>query len=121
MSDNKTCPKCDEEMEIGYIHNAPYWTRGRSTFDQSWKKELSEQTNHLVEFEKIISMLESANEQKEASKSASIQKEDVWSIQNEEEITRMTGKILSEANVSVCVVTTEMGFSSFPQNLWQGS
>ncbi len=37
MSDSKICSKCGGEMEIGYIHNAPFWTRGRSTF--GFKKE----------------------------------------------------------------------------------
>lgn len=26
----KKCPKCSGEMEIGYLHNAPYWRRGKS-------------------------------------------------------------------------------------------
>jgi predicted nucleic-acid-binding Zn-ribbon protein len=29
MSDVKKCPKCNGEMEVGYLTGAPYWKRGR--------------------------------------------------------------------------------------------
>jgi len=30
MSEVKMCPKCNGEMEVGYLRDAPYWKRGRS-------------------------------------------------------------------------------------------
>ena len=30
MSEVKKCPKCNGEMEVGYLNNAPYWRRGRA-------------------------------------------------------------------------------------------
>jgi hypothetical protein len=36
MSEAKKCPKCDGEMEAGYLHNAPYWRRGRSILGLGW-------------------------------------------------------------------------------------
>jgi hypothetical protein len=35
MSGNevKKCPKCGGEMEVGYLHNAPYWRRGRNIWN----------------------------------------------------------------------------------------
>jgi hypothetical protein len=32
----KKCPKCAGEMEVGYLHNAPYWRRGRSIWGFGW-------------------------------------------------------------------------------------
>jgi uncharacterized Zn finger protein len=36
MSEVKKCPKCGGEMEVGYLFNAPYWTRGRSRWSFGW-------------------------------------------------------------------------------------
>ncbi len=36
MSDDKKCPKCGGEMEVGYLHNAPYWRHGRSSIGFGW-------------------------------------------------------------------------------------
>jgi uncharacterized Zn finger protein len=36
MSEVKKCPKCGGEMEVGYLFNAPYWTRGRSRWSIGW-------------------------------------------------------------------------------------
>jgi len=36
MSEAKKCPKCGGEMEVGYLHNAPYWRRGRSILGFGW-------------------------------------------------------------------------------------
>lgn len=32
----KKCPKCSGEMEVGYLHNAPYWRHGRSLWNIGW-------------------------------------------------------------------------------------
>jgi hypothetical protein len=81
------------------------------------KKELSEQATTLVELENAISTLESIHEEKQASKPANIRKEEVWSIQEGEEITWRTGDIfLSRAKISVYVITTEMGLILFNKN-----
>jgi uncharacterized Zn finger protein len=36
MSEVKKCPKCSGEMEVGYLHNAPYWRHGRSILGLGW-------------------------------------------------------------------------------------
>jgi hypothetical protein len=30
MNEVKKCPKCNGEMEIGYLRDAPYWRKGTS-------------------------------------------------------------------------------------------
>lgn len=89
---------------------------GFSTFVQSWKREISEQSTSLFELENAISTLESIHEEKQASKPMSVRKEEVWSIQGSEEIKRKTGEILSKSKKSVCVITTEMGLLLFYRN-----
>ncbi len=89
---------------------------GFSTFVESWKKDLSEQATTLVELENAISTLESIHEEKQASKPVNIRKEEVWSIQEGEEITGRTGEILSRAKISVYLITTEMGLVLFYKN-----
>jgi DNA-binding response OmpR family regulator len=85
-------------------------------FVQSWKNDLSEQATSLVELENAISTLVSIQEEKQNSKNVRMRKEEVWSIQESNEITRVTGEILSKAKASVCVVTTKMGLVMFYKN-----
>jgi sugar-specific transcriptional regulator TrmB/CheY-like chemotaxis protein len=87
-----------------------------SNFVQGWKKELSEQAKNLIEFENAIKTIESIQKEKQTAKHSTMQKEDVWSIEQAEEIALLTSEILSNAKVSVCLVTTEIGLVFFHKN-----
>ena len=87
-----------------------------SNFVQGWKKELSEQAKNLIEFENAIKTIESIQKEKQTAKHSTMQKEDVWSIEQAEEIALLTSEILSNAKVSVCLVTTEIGLAFFHKN-----
>jgi sugar-specific transcriptional regulator TrmB len=86
------------------------------TFVQSLKKELSEEATSLAELEYAIHMLESIHEKKQALKPISIRKEEVWSIEGHDEITRRTSEMLSKAKTSVYAITTERGLVLFHKN-----
>ena len=85
-------------------------------FVQNWKNDLTEQASTLVELENAISTLESIQGEKQNTKYVGMRKEEVWSIQEDSEIARMTGEILAKAKVSVSIVTTEMGLIIFYKN-----
>lgn len=89
---------------------------GFSTLVQNLKKELSEEATSLAELEYAISMLESIHEKKQSSKPLNMRKEEVWSIQGRNEITRRTGEMLSKAKISVHAITTEKGLILFHKN-----
>jgi len=84
-----------------------------NNFVQIWKNDLTEQATTLAELEDAISTLGSIQDEKQASKYMGMRKEEVWSIQEDIEVSRVTGEMLSKAKTSVCVVTTEMGLVMF--------
>jgi DNA-binding response OmpR family regulator len=84
-----------------------------NNFVQTWKNDLSEQAATLVELENAVLKFGLIQEEKQNSKYFGMSKEEVWSIQEEAEIIRVTGEILSKAKFSVCVVTTEIGLIDF--------
>ena len=121
----KTYTALKKLVQIGLVLEIPGETQrfsiapssnALSKFVQSWKNDLSEQATTLVELENAISTLGSIQEEKQNSKYVGMRKEEVWSIQEGNEITRVTGEILSKAKASVCVVTTEMGLVMFYKN-----
>ena len=69
----------------------------------------------LVELENAITTLGSIQKERQNSNVVAIKKE-VWLIQENDEIKRMTGEILSNSRVSVRIVTTEMGLIIFYKN-----
>ncbi len=87
-----------------------------NNFVQSWKNDLAEQSSTLVELENAISTLGTIQEENQNAKFAGMKREEVWSIQEGSEITRMTGEILSKAKISVSIVTTEMGLIILHKN-----
>ena len=87
-----------------------------STSVQSLKRELSEEATSLAELECAISMLESIHEKKQSSKPMNMRKEEVWSVQGRDEITRRTSEMLSKAKTSVYAITTERGLVLFYKN-----
>ncbi len=121
----KTYASLKKLVQIGLVFEIPGETQKFSivtssnaleNFVQNWKNDLAEQTTTLVELEKAISTLESIQEEKQASENTGMRKEEVWSIHEDAEITRVTGEILSKAKTSVCVVTTEKGLVMFCKN-----
>jgi DNA-binding response OmpR family regulator len=121
----KTYTALKKLVQIGLVLEIPGETQrfsispssdALSNFVESWKNDLSEQATTLVELENAISTLGAIQEEKQNSKYVGMRKEEVWSIQEGNEITRVTGEILSKAKVSVCVVTTEMGLVMFYKN-----
>jgi DNA-binding response OmpR family regulator len=121
----KTYTALKKLVQIGLVIEIPGETQrfsifpasnALSNFVESWKNDLSEQATTLVELENAISKLRSIQEEKQTSKYLGMRKEEIWSIQEDTEITRVTGEILSKAKASVCVVTTEMGLVMFYRN-----
>jgi sugar-specific transcriptional regulator TrmB len=121
----KTYSALKKLVQIGLVIEIPGETQrfsispssnALSNFVESWKNDLSEQAATLVELENAISTLRSIQEEKQTSKYLGMRKEAIWSIQEDMEITRVTGEILSKAKASVCVVTTEMGLVMFYKN-----
>lgn len=121
----KTYAALKKLVQIGLVLEIPGETQRFSiaptsnalnNFVQSWKNDLSEQASTLGELENAISELRSIQEENQNSKYDGMKKEDVWSIQESSEITRVTGEILSKAKASVCVVTTETGLVTFCKN-----
>jgi sugar-specific transcriptional regulator TrmB/CheY-like chemotaxis protein len=84
-----------------------------STFLQSWKQALSKQEKNLIEFEKTISTLDMIHANKEKMQPESLQKQEVWTINGEEEITQRIGEMLLAAKTSVFAATTEQGLIRF--------
>lgn len=121
----KTYTALKKLVQIGLVLEIPGETQrfsispssnALSNFVESWKNDLSEQATTLVELENAISTFRSIQEEKQTSKYLGMKKEEVWSIQEDTEITRVTGEILHKAKASVCVVTTEMGLVMFYRN-----
>jgi DNA-binding response OmpR family regulator len=121
----KTYTALKKLVQIGLVIEIPGETQRFSispssnaliNFVESWKNDLSEQATTLVELENAISTLRSIQEEKQTSKYLGMRKEEIWSIQEDTEIRRVTGEILSKAKASVCVVTTEMGLVMFYRN-----
>jgi DNA-binding response OmpR family regulator len=121
----KTYSALKKLVQIGLVIEIPGETQrfsispssnALSNFVESWKNDLSEQAATLGELENAISTLRSIQEEKQTSKYLGMRKEEIWSIQDNSEITRVTGEILSKAKASVCVVTTEMGLVMFYKN-----
>lgn len=121
----KTYASLKKLIQRGLVHEIPGETQRFSivtpsgsfgSFVQSWKKDLSEQATMLVELEKVISTLESISERKQSLKPVNMRKEEVWSIQEGEEITRRTGEALSRAKTSAYIITTETGLVQFYKN-----
>lgn len=84
-----------------------------NTFVQNWKRELTKQASTLTELEKTISILDSLHEKKHALEQVNIQKEEVWSIKGNEEAKRRMEEMLSKAQNSVLLITTEKGLAFF--------
>ena len=118
----KTYTALKKLVQIGLVLEIPGETQrfsispssnALSKFVESWKNDLSEQATTLVELENAISTFGALQEEKQASKYLGMRKEEVWSIQDGNEITRVTIEMLSKAKVSVCVITTENGLVMF--------
>ena len=86
-----------------------------ASFVESWKNDLREQSATLVELENAITTLTILQDKKEVS-NGGIRKEEVWLIQGDKDIARVTGELLSKATVSVCVVTIQKGLALFSKN-----
>jgi DNA-binding response OmpR family regulator len=121
----KTYTALKKLVQIGLVIEIPGETQkfsissssnALSNFVESWKNDLSEQATTLVELENAISTFRSIQEEKQSSEYLGMRKEEVWSIQEDTEITRVTSEILNKAKASVCVVTTEMGLVMFYRN-----
>ncbi len=78
---------------------------------RSQKKELSEQAASLVKLEKTVSLLDSKVE--ERGRLAAIKKSEVWSFEGNTEIMVLISDLLSNAENSVIISTTETGFVLF--------
>jgi DNA-binding response OmpR family regulator len=87
-----------------------------NSFIQGWKKEISEQAVSLVELENTIAMMDTINKKKQDSKLSTLKREEVWSVQDEEEIRRICGEILYKAKSTVYLLTTEAGLFLFIKN-----
>ena len=87
-----------------------------NSFIQSWKKEISEQAVSLVELENTIAMMETFHKEKQDSKLSTLKREDVWSVQDREEVRRISGEILYRAKSAVYLLTTEAGLFLFIKN-----
>jgi DNA-binding response OmpR family regulator len=90
-----------------------------SPFVQSWKKDLSEQGNNLAEFENAVSSLEAMYAEKQTSQPIKMQKEETWSTQSSEELSKQISYMLSLAKKSVYIITTEKGVMVFYKNFCQ--
>ncbi len=88
-------------------------------FVQSWKKDLSEQGKNLIEFENAISTLDGIYTKKQIDQPMKTQKEEAWSTQSSEEITKQINYMLSLAKKSVCIATTEKGIIVFYRSFSQ--
>ena len=75
------------------------------------KKELTEQATSLVELENVVSLLDSKVE--ESRSSETIKKSQFWTFEGNAEIESLIADLLSNAEKSVTVSTTESGFSLF--------
>jgi sugar-specific transcriptional regulator TrmB len=118
----KTYAALKKLVQIGLVLEIPGGTQRFSiaptsnalnNFVQIWKNDLSEQAATLVELENAVLKFGLIQEEKQNAEVFGMSKEEVWSIQEHKEITRITGEILSKAKVSVCVVTTEIGLIDF--------
>jgi len=78
---------------------------------RSKKKELTEQAASLVELENVVSLLDSKVEESQSSEP--IKKSQFWTFEGNTEIEILIADLLSNAENSVIVSTTESGFSLF--------
>ena len=76
-----------------------------------FKEKTSDRVISLVESDKVVSLLEEAYEK--AQSTVEPQKEEVWIVQDRSEILKKVRGMLSRAEKSVAIVTTENGFVWF--------
>ena len=85
-------------------------------FVQNWKRELSERSSLLTEFESAIAVMDSIHTKQLDSLQIDLQKEDVWYIRSEQEIKQRISDILSKVKTSICILTTEEGLVFLNKN-----
>ena len=87
-----------------------------TTFVQNWKKELSERSSLLTEFESAIAVMDSIHTKQLNPLKIDLQKEDVWYIRSDQEIKQRISDILSKVKTSICILTTEEGLVFLHKN-----
>jgi sugar-specific transcriptional regulator TrmB len=87
-----------------------------TTFVQNWKRELSERSSLLTEFESAIAVMDSIHTKQLNPLKIDLQKEDVWYIRSEQEIKQRISDILSKVKTSICILTTEEGLVFLHKN-----
>lgn len=83
---------------------------------KNWKRDLSEQSKTLVEFEKTLMLLESISTEKLASPQIGIEKETIWTMTGTQEINQRISEMLREATSSVRILANEEGLVRFYKN-----
>jgi sugar-specific transcriptional regulator TrmB/AmiR/NasT family two-component response regulator len=87
-----------------------------STIVQNWKRDLSERSSLLTEFESAIAVMNSIHTKQLNPLQIDLQKEDVWYIRSEQEIKQRISDILSKVKTSICILTTEEGLVFLHKN-----
>ena len=87
-----------------------------TTFVQNWKRELSERSSLLTEFESAIAVMNSIHTKQLNPLQIDLQKEDVWYIRSEQEIKQRISDILSKVKTSIFILTTEEGLVFLNKN-----
>ncbi len=94
-------------------------TSPASAFDpilKNWKRDLSDQSKTLAEFEKALKLLESINTEKISSPQTGIEKETIWTMTGTQEINQRISEMLQEATSSVRILANEDGLVRFYKN-----
>jgi sugar-specific transcriptional regulator TrmB/CheY-like chemotaxis protein len=103
-------------VQRGIIFEIPGKTQGFSaatpkesfsTFVQNWKRDLTERSSILIDFENAMSALESVRQEKEAVTQINMRKENLWIIQDRDEMAKRTQEMLNRAKASVFILTSE--------------
>jgi sugar-specific transcriptional regulator TrmB len=87
-----------------------------TTFVQNWKRELSERSSLLTEFESARAVMDSIHTKQLNPLKIDLQKEDVWYIRSDQEINQRINDILSKVKTSICILTTEEGLVFLHKN-----
>ena len=87
-----------------------------TAFVQNWKKEISERSSLLTEFESAIAVMDSIHTKQLNPLKIDLQKEDIWYIRSDQESKQRISDILSKVKTSICILTTEEGLVFLHKN-----